>query len=634
VISGWSRGMAAFIAAAAVVAGIGASSGAAATPARKTIDRAPKAATASRDRGAAHGSLDFSVALKWRHRQALAALDRAVSDPSSPDYGRYLTPAQFRRRFSPTGADVAAVTGFLRSHGFRVGNVSKARMLVEASGSVRQAERAFHTDLRRYAIGGHRLIESAKPVSVPASLGSTVLGVDGLNQALAHPLAMRQAPPAPVFLQPKPCSKWWAQHYATSQPKAFGQRQPWIVCGYAGAQIQGAYGVSGAIGAGLDGRGQTVAIIDAFASPTIVADIQTYSQRHGLPPATVTQTIFPGCQQNCSAANQQGWYGEETLDFDAAHTIAPGAAIHYLGARDSGKGLDDALAYAVDNRVASIITNSYGFLGENVGTAAIAIGEQIHQEAVVEGIGLYFSSGDDGDERSTLGYVSADYPASSPYVTAVGGTSLGIGPSNNTRFNTGWGTFRTDKKHKQWKPAPPGAFFYGSGGGTSRLFSEPGYQLGVVPPALAGHYGGAGRVVPDISMDGDPTTGLLTGQTQTFPNGKAKYAEARYGGTSLSSPLLAGYMAIADQAAGFAHGFVNPRIYALAGTGAIADVTSPGSQLAAVRRDYVNGVNGAKGYTVSLRSINLDSSLRTTPGYDNVTGLGVPNGAALIQALK
>ncbi len=244
-----------------------------------------------------------------------------------------------------------------------------------------------------------------------------------------------------------------------------------------------------------------------------------------------------------------------------------------------------------------------------------------------------------GDEHrpappNGIGYVSADYPGSSPNVTAVGGTSLGIGPSNNYRFETGWGTFRTDKKRRRWAPPAPGRFFYGSGGGTSRLFNEPSYQTPVVPAPLSGHYGGAGRVVPDVAMDGDPNTGILVGERQTFPSGKVRYAEARYGGTSLSTPLFAGVMALADQAAGFAHGFATPALYQLAGTGAFHDVTAAPTRIAVVRRDFVNGVNRKKGFEISLRTFDLDSSLRSTPGFDNVTGLGSPNGTAFIDALR
>ena len=605
----------------------------AARPLRKIVDATPAAAIAERDRGEARGAVRFSVVLGWRHAAALEAFDAAASDPSSPTYANYLSPAQFRQRFSPTSADVAAVKRFLRQRGFHVGSTSKARMLVHASGSVAQAERAFNTDLHTYRIGGHTLIEAAKPVSVPASLAGRVVGIDGLNQALARPLIQKAAPPPPVFLQARPCSKFWAQRFTVNQPRAYGQQQPWIVCGYAGAQMQDAYDVGGNIASGNDGSGETVAILDAFASPTIVEDIQTYSQRHRLPPADVKQTIFKPCKSHCSIENQQGWYGEETLDFDAVHTMAPGATIHYFGAADSSKGLGDALAYIVDNHAASIVTNSWGFRGENLGVGVIDTEDQIFQEATAEGIGLYFSSGDSGDEKSTLGYISTDFPASSPYVTAVGGTSLGVGPTDNYRFETGWGTFLAEAKNGKWNPAPPGAFFYGGGGGTSRLFTEPSYQVGVVPASLSDRYGGHGRVMPDVSMDGDPTTGLAVGETQTFPNGAIKYAEAPSGGTSLSSPLFAGVMVLADQRAGFAHGFANPALYALNGTGAFRDVLPPPTRLAAVGRDFVNGANASKGTVLSLRTLDMDSSLRTTAGFDNVTGMGSPRGSAFINAL-
>ena len=142
-----------------------------------------------------------------------------------------------------------------------------------------------------------------------------------------------------------------------------------------------------------------------------------------------------------------------------------------------------------------------------------------------------------------------------------------------------------------------------------------------------------GRVVPDISMVGDPNSGMIVGETQTFPNGRRRYAEARYGGTSLSSPLFAGVMALADQHAGFAHGFANPALYARAGTGAYRDVLPSPTRLAAVRRDFANGVDSSQGTLLSLRTLDMDSSLRTTVGYDNVTGIGSPFGAAFIAAM-
>jgi subtilase family serine protease len=127
-------------------------------------------------------------------------------------------------------------------------------------------------------------------------------------------------------------------------------------------------------------------------------------------------------------------------------------------------------------------------------------------------------------------------------------------------------------------------------------------------------------------MDGDPSTGMLVGQTQQFPGSGVQYGEYRIGGTSLSSPLFAGLMALADEAAGSPHGFINPSLYTLVGTSAITDVVHVNG--AVVRVDYNNSVDAKKGTTTSVRTFDLPGlTIATTPGYDNTTGLGVPNGA-------
>jgi subtilase family serine protease len=216
----------------------------------------------------------------------------------------------------------------------------------------------------------------------------------------------------------------------------------------------------------------------------------------------------------------------------------------------------------------------------------------------------------------------------------VGGTSLGVGPNGSTVLETGWETGKSTLVANKYRPAAPGKFLYGSGGGTSRLFAEPLYQIGVVPDALEqkNHNRGAtGRVVPDISLDGDPTTGMLVGQTQTFPDG-VHYDQYRIGGTSLSCPLMAGIMALADHAGG-THGFVNPALYGdLAGTSAVKDVQHATG--AAVRVDFNNSVDAAAGTTTSVRTMDFAGLyIATRVGYDDVTGLGTPNGTAFINAL-
>jgi len=290
---------------------------------------------------------------------------------------------------------------------------------------------------------------------------------------------------------------------------------------------------------------------------------------------------------------------------------------------------------------------------------------------------VLFSSGDDGDVAALTGLAQGSWPATSPFVTAVGGTSLELKTASGAKDEYGWGTYTTTLSGgsispdgtqvtgSAWSPWPP-AFLYGSGGGPSINFAQPDYQKGVVPSALATStvdvngnvvtLSPARRVTPDISMDGDPNTGVLYGQTYNISgdalidagciviSNKLEYCERRIGGTSLSSPMFAGVIALANQArfdAGKARvGFVNPALYSLGG-GAIVDVLPPATPLALLRNFEV-----ASGLQTRLRTINsvptgtagpviegADTSLRTTSGWDNVTGLGTPYAPALIGGL-
>ena len=120
----------------------------------------------------------------------------------------------------------------------------------------------------------------------------------------------------------------------------------------------------------------------------------------------------------------QGWYGEETLDVESVHGMAPAANIVYVGAPNNFQDLDAALNNVVDRHLAQIVTNSYGFPTEVLPPGFIKPYQQTILQGAVEGIGIYFSSGDNSDESLTVGYRTADWPASSPFVTAVGGTHV------------------------------------------------------------------------------------------------------------------------------------------------------------------------------------------------------------------
>jgi subtilase family serine protease len=577
--------------------------------------------------------VDFQMYLGLRDRAGAEALLARVSDPASPSYGEYLTPTQFRARFARPQADVTELSTWLRGQGFRLETVPENHLYVPATGTVAQVERTFGVSMKYYRVGDQVLRAPTAAPSIPASLAGIADGVLGLAETRVHP-TIRRAPPPPAFVNAPPCSRFWGKKLASDKPEAYGAVQPYAPCGYTPEQLQGAYGTAGAIESGNDGTGVTVAIIDAYLAPTLQEDLDTYSDMHGLPRTTLEISSEPVGRG--SVANQQGWYGEQTLDVEAVHAMAPGASILYWGAASSG-GTDirNAMVDIVDNHRADLISNSYGNYGEQIPTRTIVADSDVYIQAGVEGIGVYFSSGDDGDEIATLGYRTVDWSASSPYVTAVGGTSLGVGASDEYLFETGWGTTSSDLRHGAWRPDPPGSFVYAGGGGTSMLFPEPDYQQGVVPDTLSGYWGIGfdNRVVPDISTVGDPNTGMLVGERQTFPNGSVRYGEYRIGGTSLSCPLMAGIMALVDQRAGFAHGFANPALYALAGTDAVRDVVDPPTTMAVVRANYVNDVNAKQGVYYVLRSLNQTGTLHTITGYDDASGIGSPNGEAFLEAL-
>ena len=584
-------------------------------------------------------SVGFRVYLGWSHPDQVLNLATSASDPSSSSYGHFLTPAQFRQQFAPSQAQVNAVQSWLKTQGFAVEYTPQNNHYVSAEGTVAQASAAFGTTFGMYSVDGLTLRSPSANISVPDSLAGTVEGVLGLDdsaQLVQTDNLKGDAPPAAAFVSAQPCSTYWGEKLAVGFSNPYGAGAlPYAPCGYTPQQIKGGYGLGGSP---YDGSGQTVAIIDAYASPTIAQDVNQWSVNRGLPTLGAqqfTQVVAPGTYRHPERGlkqDPQNWYGEETLDIEAVHGMAPAANIVYVGAPNNFQDLDAALNTVVDRRLAQIVTNSYGFNTELLPPGYILPYEDTILQGAVEGIGIYFSSGDNSDESLVVGYRTTDWPASSPFVTAVGGTSLAVGASNNYLFETGWGSTTSSWTGTDWSPTPPGSWLYGAGGGVSQLFAEPSYQQGVVQGSVFAAQGRTGRAVPDIAAVGDPNTGYLVGQTQTFPDGSVKYSEYRIGGTSLSSPLIAGIMALADQAHGTPHGFANPVLYSLAGSAAFHDVVSPASTIAVVRTNYNNNVDASAGLNFRLRTMNQTLSLQTTPGYDDVTGLGTP-AAAFLSAI-
>ena len=187
-----------------------------------------------------------------------------------------------------------------------------------------------------------------------------------------------------------------------------------------------------------------------------------------------------------------------------------------------------------------------------------------------------------------------DWPASSPWVTAVGGTSLGVNATNDRQFEFGWQTGKITLDTSTTPATWPTKITYngGAGGGTSRLFAQPSYQAGVVPSTISQTYGGAAmRAVPDVAAVADPNTGMLVGQTQTQADGTSGFSFYRIGGTSLASPLYAGMFALAVQNHG-EYGLANPALYSTRATS--KDITKTGltgAQSGDLRVDFANTVD-------------------------------------------
>jgi subtilase family serine protease len=586
----------------------------------------------------------FSVWLGWSRN---GELDRTLSglyDPASPTYHRWLTPEQFHARFSPRASDVAAVRRWLASEGFSIVAVPANRLFVTAEGSVAKVEQAFDVNENMYRVDGSVLRAPNHDPVVPAAVAPLVSAITGLDGAmtLAHP-SVDTPPPPPAGTSVGPCSSYWAQRTSTSFLNPYGSGPlPWLICGYAPSQIDSAYGIDRLHAAGLDGRGETIAITGAFFSPTIRQDVAHFSHRfrldrghgshhhHRSPGLDYREAVAPGTARfPKDPAETQSWYIEQALDVEWAHAVAPRAKIVYVGAANDARGLDLALNYAVDHHVADVISNSWGLPEEFVSRGEIHALNAVFQQAAVQGTGVYFASGDDGDNRAVVGARSAGFPDSSPWVTSVGGTSLAVGSHGQYLWEAGWGTTSTNWSHDHWQPAAPGPFLYGSGGGASHVFAMPGYQAAEVPPSAAMWKGKLRRVEPDLAMVADPQTGVTFSQTYVLPSGHRRIIDSWIGGTSLSAPLLSGIMALADQDAGAPHGFINPTLYLMRGTGGLRDVTGGHDSLAVLRNALVGGH-----IVTRLRSIERDTSLDTAVGWDPVTGLGSPYAPAFVAALR
>src|ERR1700759_2469505 len=237
----------------------------------------PKWLHQAHDNGASSTAqqMNFGILLGMRDQAGALATLKTISDPSSSSYGKWLTNAEFDARYAPAKSSVTAVQGWLRSEGFQITKTLPSGMYVEASGSVSQVESTFGTSVHNYTYLGKDVhannSQLSLPANTPAAVTSAVAGGIGVDQgtALTHTTDNEPGPP------PRAPS---GQRAAPDKPEAYGKHQPYAVCGYGPQQLQGAYGESALLKAGINGRGTPVAITDAYAAPTIYQDAQKYNK--------------------------------------------------------------------------------------------------------------------------------------------------------------------------------------------------------------------------------------------------------------------------------------------------------------------------------------------------------------------
>ncbi len=612
----------------------------------------------------------------WLNLHDKAGFDAAVKQlytPGSPTFHQWMTPAELKR-YLPTAAEVAAVKAELAAHHLTVVSSDAANLSVKFKGQASDFESAFHTQLNRYQMKNQlvrALLSDPQLGGGADGLVSAVTGISGIGMRAYHSFPLdpdtgKQIGLHPVVAGAKPDGLFYsgaciylpktikltspgvtATYSGIVYGANTGNTQPGTLppCAYAPQDVYKIYHLDAVYGLGYAGQGTSVAIVDAFGSPTITYDAAYFSSLYNLP--AITSTNFkiyqPGPPDSASASDLAGWASETTLDVEWAHAIAPQAKVNLVEAiSDYDDDLQLGVLYAIINKLGNVISNSYGGPESFSDPATMTTWEEINEYAAAMGISVHYATGDDGDyaafidSYTGLYYTDVSSPASSPHATAIGGTSVAFSPIDGSILQTGWGNNITRLDYKTGVITDPPlaeGFVYGSGGGVSGMFAKPSYQAALPGP---------GRHLPDISAIADPYTGVEIIQTIDG----LTYYEA-IGGTSLATPVFSAMWALVSQYyGGIALGQAAPYIAADASlltdvlatydpfnvTGSITDSkgkTKYSSAELSQPLDGTTGYTGALFHGLSGAYYNLtfgtDSSLTVTPGWDDVTGYGTPD---------
>jgi hypothetical protein len=543
--------------------------------------------------------LHLDVILQPRDPAALTRYATQVATPGSPFYHDYLPRGAFASAFGPTATAIRAVRASLTAIGLRPGKITANHLSFPVTATAATVERAFRTTIGtfRLAGGGHGYANTSA-LRLPASAAPYVQAVAGLDSLVR--LAPLLAKPSQVHVTrsgqkiipqdntggPKPC-----QSALNEQASIYSSNggTKWVLTA---DQMAYDYEFSPLYKSGDFGKGQTVAIVELGDSNS-TRDIADYQSCYG--------THVPVAYENIDGFKNSGaGEGEAALDIETVAVMAPGVHIVvYRSAGSNNAQWYDTFGTVAIQDIARTESVSYGLCESLFPTKLASALNVIFEQQAVQGQTVLISSGDTGSEgclrpepgkRSLL---SAEFPASDPFVLSVGGTSI-TSPNPVPR-----------QLELVWNDAFDGNG--AGGGGRSAFFAEPSYQRAFGIKSNV-------RQVPDVSGDADPETGYLIVH---------KGGWLQVGGTSASTPLWAALMALTDSKCSSSPvGFVNPLMYYVASPAVKAivlnDIVTNTSYPGNVSNDYT-GLGGGE-YPV-------------LPGYDMATGLGTPIGGVLSQQL-
>jgi kumamolisin len=461
---------------------------------------------------------------------------------------KYLSREEFAKLHGASAADLKKIRAFAKKYGLSVMSEDPASRSVKLSGTVQAFNAAFGVELRHGQHNSRTYRYRTGSITIPASLGSVVEGVFGLDN------------------RPQVKPHFRLRKKNTAAPHA-------AATSYSPVQVSEAYNFP----ASANGSGQCIAVIELGGGYN-VSDLNSFFGNLGIAAPTVTAVSVDDATN--SPGDPNGADGEVELDIEVSGALAPGAEIAAYFAPNTDQGFIDAVTTAVHDTTLkpSIISISWGGPENSWTEQARNALNSACQDASTMGVTVLVACGDDGADDGTSA-PTVDFPASSPYVIACGGTRLTLS-----------GT--TIESEQVWNDLSQneGA----TGGGVSELFALPSFQANVKVPKAPNGF--VGRGVPDVAGDADPETGynvVVDGQ------------QAVIGGTSAVAPLWAGLLARINQALGTNVGYVNPLLYSATAEATFHDITSGNNG------DYSAG-----------------------PGWDACSGLGTPNGTALLTALK